>query len=184
MLILLAISLISFMPSTAAQGTSTITISNSSVHILVGMYSGTVAYVTYTINLRSGTSGRTGLEPVGVAALTSNGITVNASAGQQDPPYSGNLIVVASPTAKLGNYSLVLSAYGADPSVSNVTLEIVVSQAAPTTIPTTVVISNGTSQEAGIGAGTYIGVALVVIIVIAGVAYAIIRRRSDSLIRI
>lgn len=122
--------------SCASSGTSVVTLSNSSIHLMVGKYSGTVMIINCSVELQNGTSGRTVLISPNQKDLLAEGITVNASPISlfDAPPFQCRIIIAANPSAKPGNYSIQFAAIGADPSINNATMNVFVSPSQSTTI--------------------------------------------------
>lgn len=177
-------------PFAVGQGTSNITLSNSSVHIMVGTYDGTVAEVKYTINLESGTAGKTHVTISNLSALSMDGITVNASMLPELPPFSGLIIIAASPKVKPGNYYLSLSATGEDPTAENIILPISVTlepttsvQSTLTTTIATTTIAQAQAQQTSNSSSAIYTIAITGIIIatiIVGVAYRMRKKPNTT----
>ncbi len=99
-------------------GTSAVSLSRTSISLNEGT-SGTVGY---KVSLATGNTWGTDLIIQNQSVLSSEGIYVEASQSAGDPPFSGNLTLNVSTSAKTGAYYISLGAIGDDPSSSNATL--------------------------------------------------------------
>ena len=161
-------------------GTSSITLSKYSINLTAGGS----ADVNYTVNLASGNTWGTNLVVANQNQLANQGITVSTSNPSGDPPFSGHLTVHVG-TTQVGTYQLVLAATGDDPSISNTTLTIIVSNPGATTT-----ISSGTTATTTISyalsysfSNAYLLLAEVVIILIAmAIAMTVKKAPSSRLI--
>ncbi len=118
-------------------GTSSITLSTYSITLI----NGGTARVNYNVSLVSGSMWGTTLNIADSRYLLSKGIEVSFNQGfPRDPPFSGNISIVVSPSAPKGSYQVIINATGDDPSVSNATLTLTV--ASPNSTSTTAMPSN------------------------------------------
>jgi hypothetical protein len=127
----------------AGYGTSSITLSSSSVNLNAGSN----VRVNYTVNLASGNTWGTTLAVTNNNQLATQGITTSMSNPSGDPPFSGILTITASASAAPGPYTVTLAATGDDPSTSdaNLALNVAGMGANSTTAPTTTVSGATTS---------------------------------------
>lgn len=109
--------------SAYGYGTSSISLSKSSVNVLPG----SSATINYTVNLATGNTWGTNLAVNDQTLLSNKSITISLSDSSGDPPFSGKMTVTVSPSTASGTYGIVLSATGDDPSTSNATLMLNVS---------------------------------------------------------
>ncbi len=110
------------------------------------MMNGNSTSVSYTVNLASGSTWGTMLNVVNSQQLDSQGIAVTLSPSSGDPPFSGTMSIKVGAAAQAGNYSIVLSATGDDPSSSNATFALSVLSATPTTTAQTTTTNATNSQ--------------------------------------
>ncbi len=141
------------------------------------------ATVNYTVNLASGNTWGTNLVVANYGALSQDKITASASNPMGDPPFSGTLTILTSPSAAAGSYQIILTATGDDPSTANATIYVTLasqsttstagtgqSTAASTSVASTGGYGNGSSPYGG-ASGTQtaeFAVAIIVILIIAG----------------
>ncbi len=184
MLVLLLAAYLIQQAACASSGTSVVTISNSSIHLTVGRYSGTVMIINCSVALQNGTSGRTVLISPNQKDLLAEGITVNASpiSFSDAPPFQCRIIIAANPSAKPGNYSIQFATIGADPSINNATVNVFVS---PSQSTTTQQIPAGTAsgpQQIGQQPDyvTQLFVTIAAIIVIIALYVTIMNRRKRN----
>ncbi|WP_241760267.1 COG1470 family protein [Thermoplasma volcanium] len=127
LLIVLVIALFMLpMVSSAASGTSEITLSTTSISIPRGGSS----TVTYNVKLASGNTWGTS-----ISASAPSGISVTFSNPTGDPPFSGTATVTVAKTVSPGTYTIEISATGDDPSSSPATLSVTVMNTTVTTAP-------------------------------------------------
>jgi hypothetical protein len=109
-----------------ATGTSRLVFNTTSLTFNgYGYYNTEGKNFTYNVVLESGTAGNTVISVVNSNYLFLNGILLVGNRGYGYPNYSGELRVQVSNFTQPGNYSMILSAAGADPA-SNATLAIIV----------------------------------------------------------
>ncbi len=75
--------------------------------------------VSYYVNLSSGTSGLTELK-----YSSSGGLIVSFSNASGNPPFNGKITVTGSSSTTTGTYHILIYATGADPSTSNVSIDV------------------------------------------------------------
>ncbi|MEM3185622.1 MAG: hypothetical protein QXQ39_02940 [Conexivisphaerales archaeon] len=132
LIIALIFSLTSFTSFAQTTGSSSITLSSTSITVPQG---GTSSSISYKVDLASGSTWGTQLVVSNMQTLQSEGITINGlPSGMEDPPFSGTFTVSVSSSAAAGSYSVVLAATGDDPSTSSVTLTVDVTAVAVPTL--------------------------------------------------
>jgi hypothetical protein len=133
MLVAFSIMLLSSVSFASGIGTSKITFSSSNMTVAPGG----VGTVNYNVSLVNGTVWGTSVNIVNSANLSKEGINVSLSKTYADPSFSGIMTVKVSSTTAPGDYAVILSATGDDPSLTNSLFTVFVKSSVvnTTTIP-------------------------------------------------
>lgn len=151
----------------AGIGTSSVTLSQSSINISQG----SSASLNFTITLVNGSTWGTSLSESPLNSSSSSYITFLPSVLNQDPTYSGKLTINVAKNTPVGKYTFNISAVGDDPSSSPFTLTIYVSNSSVSKSPAVAPPVSSTTKPVNYFA--YVaGIFLALVIVLLGLGFS------------
>jgi hypothetical protein len=159
----------------AANGTSSIALSENNITVT---QDGRATF-GYTINLMNGSAGNTSIFTPNTRDLYLKNMTVSFTKPSGIPPFSGTAMIYFDWTPA-GTYNAIFTAIGADPSAEEATLNIrVITSTSTTIIPSTsystTIPNSPASALSQSNIMLYIITAIIIVLIIAGVAYILIK---------